>query len=149
MRERAIGRLQRGYVCGAIGTQTLELRLEAALTSDAPRVLQRLTADLGMRSPLAAARRWLPSHDRPASSGLLALLTTSSPTVIGRSRSCDFVIADESVSRRHAMLSRDGDRVILTDLGSTNGTLINGRWVTQAEVLPGDQLQLGQLDVLL
>jgi pSer/pThr/pTyr-binding forkhead associated (FHA) protein len=47
------------------------------------------------------------------------------------------------------MLTRDGDRVIVTDLGSTNGTFVNGRWINQAEVLPGDRLQLGQLDLLL
>lgn len=47
------------------------------------------------------------------------------------------------------MLARDGERVIVTDLGSTNGTFVNGRWITQAEVLPGDRLRLGQLELLL
>ena len=69
--------------------------------------------------------------------------------MIGRSSSCDFVIAHDSISRRHAMLTRDGDRVVITDLGSTNGTYVNGRWITQAEVLPGDRLQLGRLDLVL
>ncbi len=45
------------------------------------------------------------------------------------------------------MLAREGDRVIVTDLGSMNGTFVNGRWVTRAEVRPGDLLQLGELEV--
>jgi pSer/pThr/pTyr-binding forkhead associated (FHA) protein len=111
-------------------------------------VLRRLTSDL-TPSLLDIARRWLAPPGRRPTSGVLAALTAGSPAVIGRSSSCDFVIAHDSISRRHAMLARDGDRVIVTDLGSTNGTFVNGRWTTQAEILPGDTLQLGRLDVLL
>jgi pSer/pThr/pTyr-binding forkhead associated (FHA) protein len=39
--------------------------------------------------------------------------------------------------------------VIIVDLGSTNGTFVNGRWISQAEVVPGDRLLLGPLDLLL
>jgi hypothetical protein len=150
VRERAIGRLQRGYACGSLGTQTFEHRVETALTTDSPSVLRRVTSDVLPPSLVQRARRWLPLWPgEPVSSGLLDLLTSGASTVIGRAASCDLVVRDDSVSRRHAMLVRDGDRVIITDLGSSNGTFINGRWVTQAEVRPGDKLQLGQLDVLL
>jgi hypothetical protein len=149
VRERAIGRLQRGYVCGALGTQTFEWRVETALSCDTPSMLRRLTSDLISPSLLESARRWLASAGDPPSSGLLGLLTSGSSTIIGRSSSCDFVIAHVSISRRHAMLARAGDRVVITDSGSTNGTFVNGRWVTQAEVLPGDKLRFGQLDLLL
>jgi len=149
VRERAIGQLQRGYVCGSLGTQTFEYRVETALSCDAPSALRRLTSDLVAPSLLESARRWWAANADPPSSGLLGVLASGSATIIGRSSSCDFVIAHGSISRRHAMLTRDGDRVIVTDLGSTNGTFVNGRWINQAEVLPGDRLQLGQLDLLL
>ncbi|HEV2776749.1 MAG TPA: FHA domain-containing protein [Solirubrobacteraceae bacterium] len=149
VRERAIGRLQRGYVGGSLGTQTFEYRVETALSCDTPSVLRRLTSDLVSPTLLDSARRWLTASGEPPSSGLLAVLAAGSSTVIGRSSGCDFVISHNSISRRHAMLTRDGDRVIVTDLGSTNGTFVNGRWITQAEVLPGDKLQLGQLDLVL
>jgi FHA domain-containing protein/uncharacterized protein DUF1707 len=149
-RERAVARLQRGYVGGSLGTQTFEHRVEAALATDSPGVLRQLISDPLPPSLVQRARRWLAVWPvAPRSCGLLALLMTGSSTVIGRAPSCDLVVADDSVSRRHAMLFRDGDRVIVTDLGSSNGTFVNGRWVTQAEVRPGDTLQLGQLDVLL
>ena len=149
VRERAIGRLQRGYVCGSLGTQTFEYRVETALSADGPGVLRRLTSDLGAPSLLESARRWLAGAADPPSSGLLSALASGSSTVIGRSSSCDFVISHDSVSRRHAMLTRDGDRVVITDLGSTNCTFVNDRWITQAEVLPGDKLGLGRLDLVL
>lgn len=149
IRERAIGRLQRGYVDGSLGTQTFERRVDTALRSEAPGVLRQLTSDLVPRSLLQTTRRWLVPPADPCSSGLLEALATSSSTVIGRSPSCDFVLCDASISRRHAMLARDGDRMVVTDLGSTNGTFVNGRWINQVEVVPGDRLQLGQLDLLL
>ncbi len=150
IRERTIGRLQRGYVDGSLGTQTFERRIDAALRSDAPGVLRQLTSDLIPRSLLQTTKRWLvPPPPEPCSSGLLDALATGTSTVIGRAPSCDFVICHKSVSRRHAMLARDGERMIVTDLGSTNGTFVNGRWINQAEVVPGDRLQLGPLDLLL
>ena len=149
IRERTIGRLQRGYVDGSLGTQTFERRIDLALRSDAPGVLRQLTNDLP-RSLLQTTKRWLvPPPADPCSSGLLEALATGTATVIGRAPSCDFVICHKSVSRRHAMLASDGERMIVTDLGSTNGTFVNGRWISQAEVVPGDRLQLGPLDLLL
>lgn len=146
-RERAIGRLQRGYICGALGTQTFERRIDSALTCDSPSVLRHITSDLARPSLLDRARRWLAPRPDLSGSGLLQIVAAGSSTVIGRSGSCGVVISHDSVSRRHAMLSREGNRLIITDLGSTNGTYLNGRWIVQAEVLPGDKLQLGQLEL--
>ena len=50
----------------------------------------------------------------------------SEALVIGRLPECDVVLADSNVSRRHAELRRKGDGVFVTDLGSTNGTKVNG-----------------------
>jgi hypothetical protein len=63
---------------------------------------------------------------------------------IGRSRSSDVVIGDENVSRSHAEVRPRGGSWVLTDLGSTNGTTLNGRPVNGPEVLkPGDEISLG------
>ncbi len=63
---------------------------------------------------------------------------------IGRTQDCDLRIADLSVSRRHAQLSRSEDGWLLSDLGSHNGTRVNG-WLVRAPVpvRPGDLLQFG------
>jgi DNA-binding response OmpR family regulator len=51
----------------------------------------------------------------------------SGEVVIGRTDDCDVVLADATVSRRHAVIRRDGDRFLIEDLESRNGTLIDGR----------------------
>jgi hypothetical protein len=64
--------------------------------------------------------------------------------VIGRHPSCDVVIADDTVSRRHAQLIfRDGGWIV-RDLDSTNGTRLNGQYVGRCRLHPGDQLGLGR-----
>jgi pSer/pThr/pTyr-binding forkhead associated (FHA) protein len=63
---------------------------------------------------------------------------------LGRSRDCDYVLAEPSVSRRHAELRRDGGRWLLRDLRSRNGTRVNGvRLLDEAEVGPGDRVSFG------
>jgi len=63
---------------------------------------------------------------------------------VGRSRQCDIVLSDPNVSRRHAEIRPHGDAWVLTDLGSTNGSLINGRRVEGPEVIrTGDEIELG------
>ncbi len=65
-------------------------------------------------------------------------------TVIGRDVSCTLRFNDPSVSRRHVRLVRRQDHVFVQDLGSTNGTLINGRTIERAiRVEDGDQLAIG------
>jgi adenylate cyclase len=65
------------------------------------------------------------------------------PLEIGRE--CDgILITDGQASRRHASLSCQGDRVVVEDLGSTNGTLLDGTPITSAVVLvPGSVIQVG------
>lgn len=72
------------------------------------------------------------------------LVVSSSGVTIGRSRGCDIVVDDPNVSRRHAEVRPRGGSWIVTDLGSTNGTLLNRRTLTGAEVLsPGDEIEVG------
>ena len=63
---------------------------------------------------------------------------------IGRSRGCDIVLDDPNVSRQHAEIRPRGGSWVLTDLGSTNGSSINGRRLTGPEVVrPGDEIEIG------
>lgn len=63
---------------------------------------------------------------------------------IGRSRQCDVVLDDPNVSRQHAEIRPHGDSWVLTDLGSTNGCVVNGRRVEGPEVIrTGDAIELG------
>ena len=65
--------------------------------------------------------------------------------VIGRLAESDVVVADPGASRRHAEVAEERGRFILTDLGSTNGTLLNGRRVQgQQELSDGDQITIGR-----
>ena len=65
------------------------------------------------------------------------------PLVIGRLPECGVVLADSNVSRRHAELRRAGDSVVLTDLGSTNGTRVNGAPIRERILVSGDEVSVG------
>ncbi|MDQ3035868.1 MAG: FHA domain-containing protein, partial [Myxococcota bacterium] len=65
--------------------------------------------------------------------------------VVGRSNDCDVVIDDGSVSARHACLRWEGDRISIEDLGSANGTFVDGRMVARAQVRPGDEVVFGRV----
>lgn len=70
------------------------------------------------------------------------------PFTIGREISNGVALNDESVSRYHAKIQEDNGRVILTDLGSTNGTRINGHPVQLKVLKPGDQIHIGRCILL-
>jgi pSer/pThr/pTyr-binding forkhead associated (FHA) protein len=62
--------------------------------------------------------------------------------VVGRHRWCHVRIASPQVSRHHCRLALDRDSVLVRDLGSTNGTRINGRRVDRGVLRPGDELSI-------
>ena len=62
--------------------------------------------------------------------------------VVGRHRWCHVRIASPRVSRHHCCLALDRDGVLVRDLGSTNGTRINGRRVDREVLRPGDELSV-------
>jgi Protein of unknown function (DUF3662)/FHA domain len=63
---------------------------------------------------------------------------------MGRSRQCDVMVDDPNVSRNHAEIRPRGGSWVLSDLGSTNGSRLNGRRLEAPEVLkPGDEIELG------
>ena len=66
---------------------------------------------------------------------------TEQAIVLGRSEKCSVYIADPRVSRHHAEIRWDGEAVTLSDLGSANGTLLNGRRISAQETLrDGDEI---------
>jgi ABC transport system ATP-binding/permease protein len=73
----------------------------------------------------------------------------SMPVVIGREHTCDVPIFSGYVSRRHARLSQQGSAYLVEDLGSRNGTFVNGERVAAPRALKtGDEISLGQGVVL-
>lgn len=62
---------------------------------------------------------------------------------LGRHSGCDVVIPDPGVSRRHAQIRRDGVAHVITDLGSTNGTIVNEAPVTERVLEDGDRITIG------
>lgn len=73
------------------------------------------------------------------------VLELSRAIVIGRGGGCDLDLPDEQVSRRHAALEpRSDGTFVLTDLGSANGTLVNGRPIASpVRLAGGEELRLG------
>ena len=66
------------------------------------------------------------------------------PVVVGRSPSSDVVVDEPFVSATHARLTLQGPALVLEDLGSTNGTMVNGHLIGQPVTLrDGDELQIG------
>jgi pSer/pThr/pTyr-binding forkhead associated (FHA) protein len=70
----------------------------------------------------------------------------SSVTVIGRRQDCDLCIPLMNVSRRHCEINQDEGKLRLRDLGSRNGTFVNGAKVKESELNDGDQIAIGPLE---
>ncbi len=89
-----------------------------------------------------------PEPAKPAERAMLLwdgrdLALDKSVTVIGRSSGCDVVVDDPNVSRRHAEIRRLGEGYSLVDLGSTNGTEVNGQRVGETSLMNGDVIGVG------
>lgn len=67
--------------------------------------------------------------------------------LVGKSRACDLCVADPLVSRRHLALEVDGWGLHLTDLGSTNGTAVNGVHVKEAWLKGGEAVVVGETEL--
>ncbi|MDQ3740168.1 MAG: FHA domain-containing protein [Actinomycetota bacterium] len=145
-RERTVAALGDGYAAGAIDTDTLTLRVESAFRARTARELRSLTADLPRWWNALVARFAPPRvptiHVEPPPEG-------PGPWTIGRSQGCRLVVADATVSRRHAVLKRTPEGIEVRDLGSLNGTWVNGWRVSRATLRPGDALQIGDVRVVL
>jgi len=63
--------------------------------------------------------------------------------VLGRSHDSDLVLADERASRQQARIQLQGDVWVISDLGSANGTFVNGERVRERVLRPGDEIRVG------
>lgn len=70
-------------------------------------------------------------------------LPNNSEIIVGRSSDLDMVLVEDMVSRRHAKLTVNGDQVFIQDLGSTNGTFVNGERIKRARLQEGDRILIG------
>ncbi len=71
------------------------------------------------------------------------------PVVIGRAAEADISVAAEEISRRHALVKPTPDGLQVEDLGSSNGTFVNGKRVQHGFLKPGDELRLDSVRLIL
>jgi FHA domain len=136
---------------------TFSERLDRAFAARSDAELDELVADVRpayrLRRALMRITEWLSALDAELGAAWdrprveVVALPAEHPgarVTLGRGRSCDWVLAEETVSRRHAELRHDGRRWLLRDLGSRNGTRVNGtRVLSETEVRPGDRVSFG------
>jgi len=70
-------------------------------------------------------------------------LPAAGALVIGRSRSCELTLTSPDASRRHAEIVPEPDGFLIRDLGSTNGTYVNGQRIEQQRLASGDRIEIG------
>jgi hypothetical protein len=73
---------------------------------------------------------------------------THSRTVIGRGSDADITVDDSGISRKHVEILWDGTRAQVNDLGSTNGSLLDGNPVTKAPLAPDSVIDIGRTRII-
>lgn len=120
-----------------LGPVEVELETDSGLHTGSFRVDARLREG---PSGVGAGSLLLPTNDR--------YVLDEHTVVVGRSPECDISIVDSNVSRRHAEIQPRGDGFVVVDLGSTNGTRVNGVRVSERELQDGDELTFGNTRML-
>ncbi|HAD03741.1 MAG TPA: hypothetical protein DCF93_03530 [Desulfuromonas sp.] len=127
--------------------------IATAKSSDVNRVDRQRLLELARTPMPAAASPILPTAALRtvtvaivAGAGAGQTFTAAVPCTVGR-KDCDIVIADPLVSRNHARFTLEGGSVVIEDLGSTNGTLVNGVETRRATLTPDDLLTLGDTNL--
>ncbi len=160
-RENVIERLQHESVKGRLSNETFLQRVDIALRARRIGELAGLLSDLPLparKSGLAercvswcatagtrVTQAWRTPRLPP-----LALPRGDRVFTVGRAPDCDFPIRDMTVSWRHAELRKMAGEWLVTDLGSTNGTRVNGwRAGTGFAVRPGDCVSFGSASFLI
>jgi hypothetical protein len=151
-RDQVLAKLKDGFAAGRLTHDTFVSRADAVLRARFGGDLRGLVADLPSPRRLgaetaAACRRVLQSTGRRLRSWPPVLRLPTGPQrrfTIGRELACDMTLADATVSRLHASLQWDGYGWLLDDLGSTNGTRLNGwRVSSPTRVGAGDVVSFG------
>jgi hypothetical protein len=162
-RDEVISQLRERYAEGRLTHDTLEHRLESALRARYQADLAEVLADLPPRRRLGSTLQayWqrgcatlaslVSSVSRPVPARVLPFPSgDQSRFTIGRDAGCDMVLPDPTVSRWHAGLKREDSGWMLDDLGSTNGTRLNG-WRVRAwvPVRDGDLVSFGAVTYII
>jgi len=131
----------------------IEIEADAARRPGVPAVDARMAAPVGSAAAAPPAPPAPAPARAPAPEMTARLVRSDGPdhelgsvTTIGRGPDRDIPVDDTRVSRRHAVIRRDGDRWTLTDEGSSNGTRRNGAWVTPTSAIrltDGDEIGVG------
>ncbi len=137
--------LRAAYSEGLLSDSTFMTRLDQVLgeaTIDPRRLVGDLTVGAA-RGPQAAARRFASRVAMWPTRRAIPLLGldwsgATERLLIGRAPESDIVLDDGSVSRRHAELVWRGGTWVIHDIGSRNGTVLNGRRIERAQLRPGD-----------
>jgi pSer/pThr/pTyr-binding forkhead associated (FHA) protein len=91
---------------------------------------------------------WILETSDASADRLTFRLPPGSVKTIGRSAGAEFIVEAALVSRLHCQLTATADSLQVKDLGSTNGTFVNGARVTAAELNAGDRLSVGRLELV-
>jgi hypothetical protein len=153
-RERVVRRLRDACEHEMLSFDTFTTRLDRAYAVRTRGELAEITSDIRdpsvLRRLILAMVTWVSVWLDDISAAWSAprrprlVLPVRSEVLIGRLHSCDLVVSDPTVSTRHAFLAHVDGRWFLRDLGTTNGTFVNGaRVIDEIEVAPGDELALG------
>jgi pSer/pThr/pTyr-binding forkhead associated (FHA) protein len=125
-------------------TSTINLGLQSV---DPENSLEQLTAEeRNLISQLNPESAMLIIHRGPNRGE--RFLLNSPDSSIGRSGDNEVVLDDVTVSRKHANIRKAGQRFELIDLGSLNGTYVNGNSIARATLTNGDEIQFGKFHML-
>ncbi|MFN7782385.1 MAG: FHA domain-containing protein [Lysobacterales bacterium] len=131
-----------------VGLGSVQARLVAVeRVSSAPAVRPAQVDDAGATRVRAALPKFLLRGVSGAAFG--KTYAVAAPQVIGRHHECDIAIPSEEISRRHAQVKPTADGVLVEDLGSSNGTFINGQRVQSGLLKNGDELRLDAIRFML
>jgi hypothetical protein len=112
-------------------------------------LLATIRAGIGLisgQAPSRADRGLVVAVSRGPAELLGTRVPLRGPVIIGRSPGADIVIADEFVSAKHARIAPTGAGAVVEDLGSTNGTLLNGSRVSApSSARAGDVIDIGDV----
>jgi len=96
---------------------------------------------------VAGAFKWALIVETGPQAGLTYVLADGD-TLVGRGSDCDIFLGDVTVSRHHARFSVDGATLRVADLGSTNGTYVNGTWADAYALSAGDEVIIGKFHLI-
>jgi pSer/pThr/pTyr-binding forkhead associated (FHA) protein len=91
---------------------------------------------------------WILESDDPTIDRLTFRLPPGAVKTIGRSPGAEFIVDAALVSRLHCQLTATADSIHVKDLGSTNGTFVNGTRIQSAQLKNGDKLAVGRLELI-